>query len=57
MNFVKLKEKQDFINLLILIDKEIQNIEDDATRKDKYSSWYQEMITVKVTASNVKRNI
>lgn len=57
MTFTKIKGKQDFINLLILIDKEVENIENDVDPKEKFSSWYQEMITVKVTASLAKRKI
>ena len=57
MNLVKLKEKQDFVNLLNLIDQEIKQIEGDATDKDKWLDWYAAMLSVKFAAQSAKRKI
>lgn len=57
MSFVKVKSKQDFINLLNYVSEEIAKIDADITGKERSKSWFDILINYKFQTSDNKRNI
>jgi hypothetical protein len=55
--FKKVKNKDDFKQLLDRIVKEIDDIDKDLSIPEKRSNWYSEMISIRFTAMIAKTHI